>query len=128
MAHTQSMPVSVTAQSSSSSDSTQKFTQDRQVRRYTVGYGPRSIREPDGRSAPAPMLRLQGAWLKRAGFAIGVPVTVQVSSGRLVIEAAEPERVPQAEVLAAIARVADGGLPKRDVDELVRRLKRHRAD
>ncbi len=65
--------------------------------------------------APAPMLRLQGAWLKRAGFAIGVPVTVRVSPGRLVIEVAEPERVSQAEVLAKIARVAEGGLPKPDV-------------
>ena len=128
MAHTQSMPASVPAQSSSSPDSTQIFTQDRQVRRYTVGYGPRSTREPDGRSAPVPMLRLQGAWLKRAGFAVGTPATVRVDAGRLVIEVAEPERVPQAEVLAMITRVADGGLPKRDVDELVRRLKRHRAD
>jgi antitoxin component of MazEF toxin-antitoxin module len=74
------------------------------------------------------MLHLVGAWMARAGFTIGLPVTVQVSDGRLVIEVAEPERVPQAEVLAMIARVADGGLPKRDVDELVRRLKRRRAD
>ena len=74
------------------------------------------------------MLRLQGTWLKRAGFAIGVPVTVRVSPGRLVIEVVEPELVAPAEVLAKIARVADGGLPKRHVDELVRRLKRRRAD
>ncbi|MGC8520062.1 MAG: SymE family type I addiction module toxin [Steroidobacteraceae bacterium] len=126
MAHTQSMPVSVTAQSSSSSDSTQIFTHDRQVRRYTVGYGPRSIREPDGRSAPVPMLRLQGAWLKRAGFAVGTPVTVRVDAGRLVIEATELEHVPQAEVLA---RVAERGLPKRDVDTVTRLLKRrHGSD
>ncbi len=78
-------------------------------------------------TAPAPMLRLQGAWLKRAGFAIGVPVTVRVSPGRLVIEVAEPERVSQAEVLAKIARVAEGGLPKHDVDTVTRFLKRRRG-
>ena len=55
-------------------------------------------------------------------------MTVRVSAGRLVIEVAEPERMSQAEVLATIARVADGGLPKRDVDELVRRLKRRRTN
>ena len=109
MAHIQSMPASVPAQSPNSPDSTQIFTPDRPVRRYTVGYGPRSIRGSDGRSALAPMLRLQGAWLKRAGFDVGTPVTVRVDAGRLVIEVAEPERVA-------------------DVDELVRRLKRRRAD
>jgi hypothetical protein len=72
------------------------------------------------------MLRLQGAWLKRAGFAVGVPVSVRVSAGRLVIEVAEPERVPQAEVLAKIARVADGALLKRDVDRFVAELRRGR--
>ena len=107
--------------------STQMSAPDPQIRRLTVYYGARTVREPDGSSAPAPMLRLQGAWLKRAGFAIGVPVTVQVSSGRLVIEAAEPERVSQAEVLAKIARVAEGGLPKRDWDRFVRYLKRCRT-
>ena len=109
MAHIQSMPASVPAQSPNSPDSTQIFTPDRPVRRYTVGYGPRSIRGQDGHSALVPMLRLQGAWLKRAGFAVGTPVTVRVDAGRLVIEVAEPERVA-------------------DVDELVRRLKRRRAD
>jgi hypothetical protein len=74
------------------------------------------------------MLRLQGAWLERAGFAIGVPVKVHVSPGRLVIEAAKPERVPKAEVLECIARVSEGGLPKREFDAIVRRLKRDRID
>ena len=127
MAHTQSMPASVPAQSPISSDSTQIFTRDRPVRRYTVGYGPRSIREPDGRSALAPMLRLQGAWLKRAGFDVGTPVTVRVDAGRLVIEVAEPERVPQAEAVAKIAQVADGDFLKRDLDDIVRHLKRRRS-
>ena len=76
----------------------------------------------------APRLCLQGAWLERAGFAIGVPVTVRVSSGRLVIEVTEPALVPAAEVLKTIARVANSGVPKRDVHELVRRLRRRRAD
>jgi hypothetical protein len=52
---------------------------------------------------------------------------VRVSAGRLVIEVAEPERVPQAEVLAKITRVAEGGLPKRDWDRFVRYLKRCRT-
>lgn len=109
MAHTQTTPALASAQDPISRDSTQIFTPDRPVRRYTVGYGPRSIRGQDGHSALVPMLRLQGAWLKRAGFAVGTPVTVRVDAGRLVIEVAEPERVA-------------------DVDELVRRLKRRRAD
>jgi len=57
-----------------------------------------------------------------------VSVTVRVSEGRLVIEVAEPEHMSQAEVLTATARVADDGLPKREVHVLVRRLKRRRTD
>jgi hypothetical protein len=45
-------------------------------------------------------LHLVGAWMKRAGFTIGRPVTVQVSDGRLVIEFAERDQVPQAEAFA----------------------------
>ena len=84
------------------------------------------MRGPDGRPVPAPMLHLVGAWMERAGFTIGLPVTVQVSDGRLVIEVAEPERVPQAEALARIARVADGDLLKRDLDRFVAELRRGR--
>ena len=98
------------------------------MRRLTVSYGAQIIRESEGRQVLAPMLRLMDAWLKRARFAIGVPVTVRVSSGRLDIEVVELERVPAAEVLATIERVADGGLPKRDVDAFVRHLKRRRTD
>jgi hypothetical protein len=78
----------------------------------------------------APLLRLQGAWLQHAGFAIGVPVKVHVSRGRLVIEAAESERVPQAEVRVALSvLVADEGLLKRDFHDLEQRLRRlGRAD
>ena len=119
-----SIPASAPAQDPIARDSTQMSATDPQIRRLTVSYGARTVREPDGSAAPAPMLRLQGAWLKRAGFAIGVHVTVRVSAGRLVIEAAEPERVPQAEVLAKITLVAEGGLPKRDLDRFVRYLKR----
>jgi len=126
MAHAQSIPASAPAQDPIARDSTQMSATDLQIRRLTVSYGARTVREPDGSSALAPMLRLQGAWLKRAGFGVGVPVTVRVSARRLVIEAAEPERVPQAEVLAKIARVAEGGLPKRDLDRFVRYLKRGR--
>jgi hypothetical protein len=57
---------------------------------------------------------------------IGVPVTIQVSEGRLVIELAEPERVPQTEALARIAQAVDGDPPKRDLDRFVRELKRRR--
>jgi hypothetical protein len=44
--------------------------------------------------------------------------------GRLVIETAESERVPQAEVLGVLsAPVTDEGLSKRDFDEVERRLR-----
>lgn len=33
-----------------------------------------------------PFLRLQGRWLQQAGFAIGTPVRILVSPGRLVFE------------------------------------------
>jgi hypothetical protein len=121
------MPASAPAQDSISLDSTQIYTPARPVRRYTVGYGPHSIRGPDGRSALAPMLRLQGAWLKHAGFDVGTPVTVRVEAGRLVIEVAAFERVPQAEAFAKIAQVADGDLLRRDLDDIVRHLKRRRS-
>ena len=126
MVDTHSVPARAPAQDSIPPDSTPISPRDRTVRRYTVTDGLRSTREPDGRSVAVPMLRLRGTWLKRAGFAIGVPVTVRVSEGRLVIEVAEPEHMSQAEVLTAIARVADDGLPKREVDALVRQLKRRR--
>jgi hypothetical protein len=99
-----------------------------QIRRLTVYYGTDRVRGPDGRPMPVPLLRLQGAWLERTGFATGVPVKVHVSRGRLVIEAAEPERVPKAEVLERIARVSEGGLPKRELDALMRHLKQERID
>jgi len=74
------------------------------------------------------MLRLQGRWLERAGFEVGLPVKVHVSTGRLVIEIAEAERVPQAEFLEKIARIAEFGVPKREVEDFMRRLKGSRTD
>jgi len=46
---------------------------------------------------PLSFLRLKGRWLGRAGFAIGGKVRVEVSEGRLVIEALPqfPERAPR---------------------------------
>lgn len=127
MAPAKITPTSALAQDHIVSDSTQISALDPEVRRLTVSYGARTVRDQDGNSIPAPLLRLQGAWLKRAGFAVGVPVSVRVSTGQLVIEVAEPERISQAEVLAKIARVAEGGLPKRDWDRFVRYLKRCRT-
>jgi hypothetical protein len=128
MAHIQSTLASTPAQDPNSRDFVQKDTRNPSVRRLTVCNALRDIHGPDGRTMRAPQLLLRGAWLQRAGFSVGVPVKVLVSAGRLVIEATALERVPQAEVLARIARVAEGGLPKRDVDELVRYLKRRRID
>jgi hypothetical protein len=36
-------------------------------------------------------LRLQGRWLERAGFSLGMPVRVEVSERRLVVEVTEPK-------------------------------------
>jgi hypothetical protein len=125
MVNTQTIPASAPAQDLISRDFTQISTESPQMRWLTVYYGMYRVRGPDGRAMSVPMLRLQGAWLERAGFAIGVPVKVHVSLGRLVIEAAGSERVPQAEVLGVLgALVADAGLSKRDFDDLERRLRR----
>ena len=81
-----------------------------------------------GRPAPAPLLRLQGALLARAGFATGVPVKVQGIPGRLVIEVAGAERGSRAEALTMMAsRVADDGLTEWHFYRLARLLKRHRS-
>lgn len=66
------------------------------LRHFTVGYRPVDphSRAPWPQHAPTrmPFVRLSGRWLDRAGFAIGTPVRVQVSRGRLVLEAIEPDR------------------------------------
>ena len=128
MVNPQSIPASASAQDPIFRDFTQMSTESPQIRRLTVYYGTRKVNWPDGRPMSTPMLRLQGAWLERAGFDIGVPVKVHVSPGRLVIEAAEPERVPKAEVLERIAQVSEDGLPKCELDAFVRHLKRNRID
>ncbi len=124
MVNPQSIPASASTQDPIFRDFSQISTESPQIRRLTVSYGTYRVGEPDGRAMSIPLLRLQGAWLERAGFGIGVPVKVHVSPGRLVIEAAESERVPQAEVLGVLgALVADDGLSKRDFDDLERRLR-----
>jgi hypothetical protein len=70
------------------------------LRRCTVGYlypyvrpnyayptAPRSELEPPR----VAFLRLQGRWLHQAGFAIGTPVRVLVTPGRLVLEVDQVE-------------------------------------
>src|SRR6185437_1001035 len=128
MVNTQTSPAFVSAQDSIFRDFTQISTESLQIRRLTVSYGTYRVRGPDECAMSVPLLRLQGAWLERAGFAIGAPLKVQVSRGRLVVEAVESERVPQAEVLESIARVSEDGLPKHELDALVRHLKRDRID
>ena len=123
MVSTHSMPVSAPAQDSISSDCTQKHSRDPALRRLTVCNSLRDIRGPNGRPMRAPQLLLRGAWLQHAGFQVGDPVKVHVSRGRLVIEP-DRDRAPQAEVLAKVAQVTEVGLPKRDLDDLVRHLRR----
>ena len=128
MVNTQTIPASASAQDPIARDFTHISTESPEIRRLTVGYGLYTVRGPDTGAMSIPLLRLQGAWLERAGFLVGRMVEVNVSFGRLVIETVEPERVPKAEVLERIARVSEGGLPKREFDALVRRLKRDRID
>jgi hypothetical protein len=74
-----------------------------------------SYHSPDSRSCapvpprldPMPLLRLQGRWLAKAGFAIGSEVRVEVTDGRLVLEVIEPEPALQvAEPCLAVPRRA----------------------
>lgn len=127
MVSTYSMPVPAPAQDRNSRDFTQKDTRERAARRLTVCNSLRDIQGLDGRPVRAPQLLLRGRWLQRAGFHAGVPVKVHVSRGRLVIER-DHDRAPQGEVLTRIAQVTEGGLPKRDLDALIRRLKRDRIE
>jgi hypothetical protein len=127
MVTTHSIPTPAPAQDSISRDFTQKHTPDPAVRRLTVCNSLRDIRGPNGRRMRAPQLLLRGAWLQRAGFRVGVPVKVNVSRGRLVIEL-DRDHAPQDEVLASVAQVTEGGLPQRDLQALILRLKRGRID
>ena len=66
------------------------------LRHFTVGYRPVDSRSRAPSPRPVlprmPSVRLTGRWLDRAGFAIGTAVRVEVSRGRLVLEAIEPDR------------------------------------
>jgi len=128
MVNTQTIPASAPAQNPIARDFTHISTESPEIRRLTVGYGLYTVRGPDRGAMSVPLLRLQGAWLERAGFLVGRIVKVHVSFERLVIEAAEPERASKAEVLERIARVSEGGLPKRELDAFVRHLKQNRID
>ncbi len=127
MVTTHSIPTPAPAQDPISRDFTQKGTRDRAVRRHTICNSLRDIQGPNGRPMRAPQLLLRGRWLQEAGFHAGVPVKVHVSRGRIVIEA-DRDRASQDEVLARIAQVTDGGLTRRDLDALIRRLKHDRID
>lgn len=61
------------------------------ARRMRVSYIYRDSRksETSSPSRPNPYLRLQGRWLKEAGFTIGRSVRVEVAQGRLTIEAVD---------------------------------------
>ena len=62
MANTHSMPAIAPAQPPISRDFAQISAPNPAVRRLTVSYGARCVRgDGDGRPAPAPLLRLQGA-------------------------------------------------------------------
>jgi hypothetical protein len=127
MVTTHSIPTRAPAQDPISRDFRQKGTRDRAVRRHTVCNSLRDVQGPNGRPMRAPQLLLRGRWLQEAGFHAGVPVKVHVSRGRLVIEQ-DRDRAPQGEVLARIAQVTEGGLSTRDLDALIRRVKRDRIE
>ncbi|MFP1794338.1 SymE family type I addiction module toxin [Lonsdalea quercina] len=50
-------------------------------RYYTVGYAPQN-----GRANPPSAINLKGRWLEESGFITGMPVTVTVERGRIIIE------------------------------------------
>ena len=127
MVTTHSIPTPAPAQDPISRDFTRKGTRDQAVRRVTVCNSLRDIQGQNGRPMRAPQLLLRGRWLQEAGFHAGVPVKVHVSRGRLVIEA-DHDRAPRDEVLARIAQVTEGGISKRDLDALIRRLRQGRID
>jgi Toxin SymE, type I toxin-antitoxin system len=121
MANTQTTPVAAPAQDPISPDSAPISEPRPEIRRLLVSYA------PNGSSPSTPMLRLQGRWLESSGFPVSCMVKVHVSRGRLVIEPAGPELVPQAEVLEKIARVSEAGVPKRELEAIVRQLERDRT-
>ncbi|MFJ5481598.1 MULTISPECIES: SymE family type I addiction module toxin [Pectobacterium] len=51
------------------------------ARYYTVGYAPQN-----GKPNPPSAINLKGRWLEESGFMTGMPITVTVERGRIVIE------------------------------------------
>ncbi|KFX23259.1 hypothetical protein KP24_14865 [Pectobacterium atrosepticum] len=51
------------------------------ARYYTVGYAPHN-----GKPNPPSAINLKGRWLEESGFMTGMPITVTVERGRIVIE------------------------------------------
>ncbi|MFP1863784.1 SymE family type I addiction module toxin [Lonsdalea quercina] len=51
------------------------------ARYYTVGYAPHN-----GKSNPPSAINLKGRWLEESGFITGIPVTVTVERGSIIIE------------------------------------------
>ena len=86
-----------------------------------------------GRSLETPFLRLEGQWLRKAGFPVGSKVTVSVAEGRLVIEpitarqallfdaspgAAAPEKeLTIQDPTSKPARMTRGSVPDRRTEE-----------
>lgn len=56
-------------------------TATKTARYYTVGYAPQN-----GRPNPPSAINLKGRWLEDSGFMTGMPITVTVERGRIVIE------------------------------------------
>ncbi|MBN3265633.1 SymE family type I addiction module toxin [Pectobacterium brasiliense] len=50
-------------------------------RYYTVGYAPHN-----GKPNPPSAINLKGRWLEESGFMTGMPITITVERGRLIIE------------------------------------------
>ncbi|AYH02949.1 type I toxin-antitoxin system SymE family toxin [Pectobacterium parmentieri] len=50
-------------------------------RYYTVGYA-----SHNGKPSPPSVINLKGRWLEESGFMTGMPITVTVERGRIVIE------------------------------------------
>ncbi|WP_405078420.1 SymE family type I addiction module toxin [Pectobacterium carotovorum] len=53
----------------------------RTERYYTVGYA-----SHNGKPNPPSAINLKGRWLEESGFITGMPVTVTVERGRIIIE------------------------------------------
>lgn len=59
------------------------------IRNLTISEAADTYRMRHGRETTKPTIRLQGNWLDRAGFSVGMTARVTVSEGRLIIEPTE---------------------------------------